>query len=75
MGFRWSARVQALRLYVSGWIRNLPNGDVEVHAEGKQEYLDEFLAWLENGPPYARVERVEARPTEARGYVSFDIED
>ncbi|HRZ89145.1 MAG TPA: acylphosphatase, partial [Spirochaetia bacterium] len=33
VGFRWSARIQALRFHVSGWVRNLPDGDVETHAE------------------------------------------
>lgn len=75
VGFRWSARAQALRLDLSGWVRNLPDGDVEVHAEGTREILDQFLAWLEKGPPYAHVERVDARAVDPCGYVSFDIED
>mgnify|MGYP000845361652 FL=1 len=75
MGFRWSARIQALRLHVRGWVRNLPDGDVETHAEGSPEAVDEYIAWLEKGPPYARVESVLSRPVEFRGYVSFDIED
>lgn len=75
MGFRWSARIQALRLHVYGWVRNLPDGGVETHAEGVSEAVEEYLAWLEKGPPYARVEEVRSRPVEFRGYVSFDIED
>lgn len=75
VGFRWATRVQALRLDIAGWVRNLPDGDVEVHAEGPRESLDPFLAWLEKGPPYAHVDGVDARPLEPRGYVSFDIED
>lgn len=75
VGFRWSARIQALRFHVYGWVRNLPDGDVETHAEGSPGAVEEFLAWLEKGPPYARVESVRTRPVECRGYVSFDIED
>jgi len=75
VGFRWSARVQALRLDLSGWVRNLPDGDVEVHAEGPEESLAGYLSWLEKGPPYSRVDKVESRSIEPRGYVSFDIED
>ncbi len=62
-------------MHVYGWVRNLPDGDVEVHAEGSESALEEYLDWLEKGPPYARVEGVDARPAEPRGYVSFDIED
>lgn len=75
MGFRWSARVQALRLHLSGWVRNLPDGDLETHVEGRTESIDDYLEWLGKGPPCARVEGVEAHPTEPRGYISFDIDD
>jgi len=56
-------------------VRNLPDGDVEVHAEGPEESLAGYLSWLEKGPPYSRVDKVESRSIEPRGYVSFDIED
>jgi acylphosphatase len=46
------------RLGLSGWVRNLPQGDVEVLAEGPEEKLDEFLQWLRHGPPGARVDYV-----------------
>lgn len=48
---------------------------METHAEGSPEAVDEYLAWLERGPPYARVEEVRSRTVEFRGYSSFDIED
>jgi len=75
VGFRWFARMQALRLRLSGWVKNLPDGDVETHAEGSAEAVEQYLAWLEKGPPYARVESVRSRPVEPRGYISFDIDD
>jgi acylphosphatase len=71
--FRASAREQALRLGLSGHARNLPDGRVEVVASGSAEALDELDAWLQHGPPAARVETVarEALPEQTlRGFVT-----
>ena len=67
--------MQALRLHLSGWVRNLPDGDLETHVEGSSKAVDEYLAWLEKGPPFARVDVINTRSVEPCGYVSFDIED
>ncbi len=56
--FRASTREQALKLGVSGYAKNLGNGDVEVLACGSNESLDELQRWLHRGPPSARVESV-----------------
>lgn len=53
--FRVYARAEAGRLGVSGWVRNLSGGDVEIVAEGTAEQLDALLAWARRGPPAARV--------------------
>ena len=55
--FRASAKAQALELGLTGWIRNLSNGTVEVHAEGDQDALSEFIRWCHKGPSHARVSR------------------
>ena len=56
--FRASAREQALKLGVSGYAKNLVDGNVEVLACGSSEALDELQRWLHRGPPSARVENV-----------------
>ncbi|MBI6546899.1 MAG: acylphosphatase [Cyanobacteria bacterium NC_groundwater_1444_Ag_S-0.65um_54_12] len=43
-----------------GWVRNLPDGRVEVLAQGPEESLKRLLAWLHEGPPLAHVEQVDA---------------
>jgi acylphosphatase len=58
--FRASAREEAERLGIGGWVRNLPDGTVEVDAAGAEPTLRAFAAWLERGPRQARVDRVEA---------------
>jgi acylphosphatase len=60
--FRASAREEALRLGLRGWAKNLPDGRVEVIAAGDGAALDDFAAWLREGPPMARVEDLERLP-------------
>ena len=75
VGFRYSAYREARTLGLCGWVRNKANGDVEVLAQGKQEKLDLFLAWLRKGPPGARVDSVQAKPlTLNKNYRDFTIE-
>lgn len=56
VAYRASARDRALQLGVGGWIRNLPNGDVEGTVEGEASDVDSFLAWAQRGPAGARVD-------------------
>jgi acylphosphatase len=53
--YRDSCRAQARRLGVRGWVRNRPDGSVEVVAEGPRERVEQLLAWCRQGPPSARV--------------------
>jgi acylphosphatase len=59
VGYRYSARQQATLLGLSGWVRNLWDGTVEVEAEGPSGSLMDFLAWLRRGPAGAHVLRVQ----------------
>lgn len=54
--FRASARDKAVGLGLAGWVRNLPDGRVEILAEGEPRRIAEFLDWCRTGPPRARVE-------------------
>ena len=56
--FRQSTMQKALLLNLSGWVRNLSNGDVEVCAAGEDKSLAEFEAWLWQGPDAARVDDI-----------------
>ncbi|MEO8623370.1 MAG: acylphosphatase [bacterium] len=59
VGFRWFAREEARRLGLSGWVTNLPNGDVEVAAGGEASSLDRLRRALDVGPTGAGVSSVE----------------
>jgi acylphosphatase len=75
IGFRDALRDEALRLGVTGWVRNLADGRVESVAQGKPDDLAALLEWARRGPPAARVERVECGPPAAehdRPYARFE---
>ncbi len=61
VGFRAFIRREAERLGLAGWARNAADGSVEVEASGDPDGLEDFEARLRQGPPAARVERVETR--------------
>ena len=56
--FRASTRDEARRLGLAGWVRNLPDGEVEALFEGSEDALRRMLAWCRTGPRGARVDRV-----------------
>lgn len=65
--FRDSARREARRLGVSGWISNLPDGRVEAVFEGDSPSVREMVRWCESGPPEASVKDVDASYEEPQG--------
>jgi acylphosphatase len=58
--YRQSTAGEATRLGLAGWVRNLPDGSVEVVAEGRRAEVERLVAWCRRGPPAARVEDLEA---------------
>jgi acylphosphatase len=56
--FRHSTRVEAKRLGIRGSAQNLPDGSVEVLAQGSVAAVEELRVWLHRGPDQARVDEV-----------------
>ena len=74
--FRRSAKLEAEKLGIVGWARNLDDGSVEVMAEGDRENVDEFIKWCKSGPPFAKVEKVEVEELKGiEGFSDFSITD
>ena len=63
--YRGSCAERAKAVGVSGWARNLPDGRVEIVAEGELEAVDELVQWCHQGPPAAQVTGVELDPVTA----------
>jgi len=59
--FRASTRDTARALGLSGWVKNMPDGSVELEAQGPEDKLNQLVIWLNQGPQYARVEKVEIK--------------
>jgi acylphosphatase len=59
VAYRQSTVAKAQELHVTGWVRNLPNGDVEGCFEGKELAVRALIDWCHRGPSRARVDRVD----------------
>ena len=71
--FRASTHTKALELSLKGWVRNLSNGTVEVHAEGSQNSLEQLIKWCQKGPPSAKVSRYDLDWVTPKGINEFTI--
>ena len=74
VAFRYLARERGADLGLTGWVRNISGGRVEVFAQGPEQMLEVFLTWLHDGPTAARVDRVERVPANPDPrFVDFEI--
>jgi acylphosphatase len=73
VGYRYFVLREAEGLGVSGFARNLPDGSVEVVAEGEDGVLRQLEDRLRHGPSFAQVAGVERAEVPARGGAGFHI--
>jgi acylphosphatase len=72
--FRASSAQAARKLHLCGWVRNLPDGRVELLAEGEDSMLDRMIEWCRRGPPGARVDDISIEWSgELSGWTEFQI--
>jgi acylphosphatase len=71
--FRASARERAVALGITGTVRNLPDGSVEVVACGTGEQVQSMIAWCHEGPRGARVDEVKVADQPAAVFDGFRI--
>ena len=64
--YRASTQEEGVRLGLTGWVRNLPDGRVEAVVEGTDEQVRQLIDWCKVGPPAARVDDVDVQH---EGYV------
>lgn len=65
--FRATAREKAVGLGLTGWVRNRPDGSVELLAEGTDAAVAALLQWCQSGPPRARVDECRVKQAEPLG--------
>ncbi|MBK3332880.1 acylphosphatase [Persephonella atlantica] len=74
VGFRYFVRDKAKKLGVKGYVRNLPDGTVEVVAEADEETLKKFFSEIEKGPPLAEVTDIRYQfEDKDGGFADFEI--
>jgi acylphosphatase len=69
--YRATAKDVADLIGIKGWVRNLPDNNVEITATASEETLQKFINWCKQGPPKAKVEDVtveELSPEEFNGF-------
>jgi len=72
--YRMFACEEAMGLGLTGWVRNVPDGSVEILAEGDPAALEKFLKICMEGPPLARVSKIDHNYSDATGeFKTFEI--
>ncbi|MDB5033049.1 MAG: acylphosphatase [Chlorobi bacterium] len=73
VGFRYFATRIAEAFDITGWVRNIPGGDVEIVASGRTENLDAFREQVGIGPGGARVDRVIVEELAEERFERFEV--
>jgi acylphosphatase len=74
VGYRYFAFRTARQLGLVGWVKNLPDGSVEIEAEGDNSAIDEYIRELKVGPRSSVVRGVDVDRIEVSGkYSDFDV--
>ena len=71
--FRAGTKERADELGILGWVKNRPEGTVEIHAEGEKSQLENFISWCRKGTPAANVTSLELSPISLQNFKSFEI--
>ena len=75
VGFRFFVRQRAAAVGIKGWVRNLPDGSVEILAEGEKDMLDIFIDRVKHGPAFGRVSELDIDWIEpSHAHTHFTIE-
>ena len=71
--YRATAKDVADLIGVKGWVKNLPNDNVEIAATATEEILQKFINWCKQGPPKAKVDDVNVDELELQEFNGFRI--
>jgi len=67
VSYRWWAQREAERLGLTGWVRNLTDGRVEIVAEGSEDQVNQLIELIKQGPRFSKVEKIDVSWKKAVG--------
>ncbi len=73
VGFRYHTSYKGMSMNLTGYAKNLNNGDVEVVVCGEEEGISKMAAWLKHGPKTSQVESVISEPFSFKPFKDFKI--
>ena len=73
VSYRFSIHSKALKLGLTGLVKNLHDGSVYIEAEGDEEKVNKLIEWCYVGPPRSKVTEVFAEESELKNYRNFEI--
>lgn len=71
--FRENTRRKAIELGLKGYVKNLPDGNVEIVAEGNENKINEFIEFIKKGPGIARIQGIKIMHKEPENFKGFEI--
>lgn len=73
VSFRQYTKTATHHLKIKGFVKNLPNGDVYIEAEGIESDVQKLVDWCHIGSPKSRVDSVEIETSTVKGFENFQI--
>lgn len=73
VGFRYFAQATAMEYGITGWVKNLNDGTVELQIEGDEERLESYKRALYDGNRFVGVERIDVKDATVESFRKFDI--
>lgn len=74
VGYRYYTQMKAIQFGITGWVRNLREGGVEILASGSKENLEKFIDEVRRGNPFSTVDHIEVNEIKnTETYKSFAI--
>lgn len=73
VGYRANAQAMAHKYQLTGFVKNLSDRSVLLHAQGSEENIQRFIEWCNTGPRLADVTEVISEELDTMGYTTFEI--
>lgn len=73
VSYRFCTHAQAMKFNLTGYVKNLHNGDVYIEAEGDEENINKLIDWCYVGSPLSQVKEVNAVESELKNFETFEV--